>query len=665
MSKVQKLPEQLANMIAAGEVVERPASAVKELIENSIDARATVIDIYLKEAGISEIKIIDNGVGMSREDAILSLERHATSKIKTLSDLFKIHTLGFRGEALPSIASVSEFTMITFDGQESTHISQTGGKDRVIKAGVKRQGTEIVIKKLFLNVPARLKYLKSKNQELTAIVEHIKRIALSNTKIRLRLYSDDKLLLNTTGTGDLKQTIFQIYGGEVAKNLIKVSDVTSDYSFHGFVTSAEINKSTSKFMNLFINGRTIQNFKLNKAILNAYGTLLPKGRYPHVFINIEMDSSLVDVNVHPAKMDVHFSNERTLLELLQSVVNKSIQKGQDFIKPQSTQGFSSVIITNDEIINDQYSPTPKTQTDTTVNTEYVSNSQSSGISEKSNKYNSKPPKETIDKLLNDYEKIAKTKELDDLESLESIDEVLKKEVEENVAADIDASVDNSEQDLYQKEQLSFSYEEGSNSNEDAELDNKSILNSLSYIGQFHGTYVLAQSSDTLYIIDQHAAAERVNYERLLNSFSKKTKAMQQLLIPIQIDFSISEILKVESVRHLIESYGISLEKFGSKSYIVRELPLLLIDGKEEENVRIVIEVLSENKHIPIGQLNNKLAADLSCKESIKANSYINNFEVEKLFKELSKCNNPYTCPHGRPTIIQMTNIEIERMFKRR
>ncbi len=606
MGKVQKLPDNLANLIAAGEVVERPASVVKELVENCIDANATEIEIRLLESGIKEIKIIDNGDGMSRSDAILAVERHATSKISSVADLFNINTLGFRGEALPSIASVSNFLLKTYDGITGTQISIDFGKNKSVSSAPFRQGTEILIRELFVRTPARLKYLKSTYLELTYVIDYIRQIALSNPKMKISVFNDSKRVFYTSGSGEMKNTIFNIYGLEVVNNLLEVTFENSDYKITGYICKAEINKSNSKMINFSVNGRAITNYKLNRALINAYGSLLPSKRYPVAFLNIEVDNSLVDVNVHPSKLEVRFSKEQTITDLVYETVKDTL------LKKQTVMRFSDFSKANDN---------KNTEPEKTLNE--VGFNESLPLSES----------KTISKLLNEFQE-----------------------------------VNNQEGDIVYDEELpneDYLPPVGSLQTEILEEGKHNEFLGLRYIGQFHSTYILAENFESLFIVDQHAAAERINYEKILDSFSNDKVVLQELLVPITLEYTSSEALAIDEYMPALKIFGMSIDKFDDKTFVVRNIPVSLLDGKEKENIKILIDVILNNRGKSLEGLYEKMAANISCKASIKANKYIVESEVERLFADLSKCKQPYTCPHGRPTIIKYTSNDIERLFKRR
>ncbi len=624
MGKVQRLPENLANLIAAGEVVERPASVVKELVENCIDANSTEIEIRLLEAGIKEIKIIDNGDGMSRSDAILSVERHATSKITSVADLFNIKTLGFRGEALPSIGSVSDFTLRTYNGEESTQIKINFGKDLKVSSAPHRKGTEITVRELFVRTPARLKYLKSSYIELAVTLDYVRKIALSNTNLKLSVFNDNKRVFYTSGTGELKNTLFNVYGSDVVNNLIDINYENADYKITGYICRAEINKSNSKMINFSVNNRTITNFKLNKALINAYGTLIPNKRYPVCFLNITLDTSLVDVNVHPAKLEVRFSKEHDVIDAVFEATRNALIKEQTVIKGKVKFPVSSTNEINNTIV--------KENNFVELEDVAISNLKSTNVNS-----NEKPltNSKTISKFLDELSHIPKTSENTNVY----------RSNEDTYFSNIGSGESYIQEDIF-----------GTN--------DKNELSYLKYIGQFHGSYVIAENSASLYIVDQHAAAERVNYEKILDTLNNKKYNNQELLVPIHLEYSAQEIVVIDEYIEGLKDFGVYLEKFSDTSYIIRSIPIIFIDGKEKENIIILIDTLLKNKGKNLDGLYERMAANISCKASIKANNHVSENEISKLFSSLAECRQPFTCPHGRPTIIKFTHQEIDKMFKR-
>lgn len=606
MGKIRKLDDALANKIAAGEVVERPASVVKELIENAIDAHSTIIEVELEEAGLAKIRVVDNGDGFEEEDCFLAFERHATSKIKDEADLFRIRTLGFRGEALPSIASVSHLELKTSTGEgPGTWLVLKGGE--LVQHGrtSSRKGTDITVSHLFFNTPARLKYMKTIHTELGHVVDVINRLALAHPHISFRLTHNGKQLFYTNGNGDVRQVLAAIYGLDVAKKMIAIHAETLDFTIDGYVALPEVTRASRNYMTTIVNGRYIKNYSLYKAIEEGYHTLLPIGRHPITFLNIMMDPLLIDVNVHPAKLEVRFSKEAELNELVQQTIRQSFQK--------------KTLIP--EVTAPRVEKTKAEQQ--TFSFEHIvkeSNTMSPRVTE----------------IYRDQEK--KTEERIVLEK--SDERVRDQDVK---PLDVESVVPS--------EHVT------------GEMEQERIP-PLYPIGQMHGTYILAQNENGLYIIDQHAAQERIKYEYFREKLATVTNELQPLLIPLTLTYSSSEYVLIESYRDQLAACGVFLEPFGHNSFIVRSHPQWFPKGEEVAIIEEMIKQVLEMKKVDMKQLREKAAIMMSCKQSIKANQFLRNDEIFALLESLRKTSDPFTCPHGRPIIIHFSTYELEKMFKR-
>ena len=562
MSKIKIMDEILANKIAAGEVVERCASVVKELVENSIDANSSEIKIELKEAGTSLIKVTDNGIGMDKEDAILSFNRHATSKIKNESDLYNINTLGFRGEALASIASVSNVLLKTSQGEIGTLVNIKGGKIIKIENTEARKGTVFEITELFYNTPARLKHLKSLYTELASITDYVNKIALSHPEIRFTLINNGNTILEINNEDD-------------------------DYIINGFISLPEVNRSGRNHIITLVNGRVVRNQELNKIINDSYHSYKPDNRYPIVVINIELDPSLIDVNIHPTKMDIKFSKLEELLDLVKKTIINKLNK-QTLI-PVIEQPINDF---NESIIEEKV------------------------IEHKEEKEALIPIKEVLPK-------IEKTKY-------------------EEITLNFDTEVIKEEESKYE-ERLPLLYP----------------------VGLVHGTYIVCQNETGMYLIDQHAAKERVNYELFLDKLSNPIKDKIPLLLPMTIELSNNEYIILKENFEFLNNMGFDIEEFGINSVIIKSHPIWLTKGFEDLQIRKIIEaVIHKEKDFDLSKFNDHLSATLACKASIKANTNLSINEMEELINDLRKCHNPFNCPHGRPTIITFTKYELEKMFKR-
>ncbi len=593
MSKIKLMSESLANKISAGEVVERVSSVVKELVENSIDAGSNDIHIYLTNSGLNGVIVQDNGVGMDKEDALLCFSSHATSKLVREDDLFFINTLGFRGEALPSIASVSEVDLTTSQGDIGTHIKIKGGEVKVNEDTQALKGTKIEVKNLFYNTPARLKFLKSEQTELANVVSLVERLALANPSIRFTLENNDNILVKTSGSNDLKKSIHEIFGLQVSSKLIEINASNDDFDISGYIVKPEILKSNRNYMITFVNNRLVKNMDINRAINDAYYTYKPDIKYPIVVLNIYTDPTLVDVNIHPTKQDIKLSKISELNELINKTIKNALYN--NLLIPDATLRVSSNFKVDDLVLND--------------------------ILKENNIEEEK--KETIH-LTDDHA------------------------IERQTTFDFGA------------------VEEESSTYQDNVVVNTEMKNLVLYpIGQAHGTYILAENDEGFYLIDQHAAQERVNYEKIQKIFKEKKVSTVEVLIPITIELSKSDAIIIKKHLDYLKEMGFVLEEFGINTFVVKEEPTWLTKGYEEETIREVIDqiIIKGDSFDPL-KYNDHICKTIACKMSIKANTKMTLDAMRELLNELVLCDNPYNCCHGRPSIIKFSIYDLERMFKR-
>ena len=585
MGIIKVMDEMLANKIAAGEVVEKVSSVIKELVENSIDAGGKTIKVELINAGIKEMRVTDDGKGMDSTDALLAFTPHATSKIKNENDLYFINTLGFRGEALPSIASVSEVELNTYAEGESTKILIKGGKLEETGTSNISRGTSITVRNLFYNTPARLKFLKSFYTELNSVVSLIEKMALANPNISFTLKSENKEVIRTSGSGDLLKVIHEIYGYNVSKNMVSIQGENLDYEIHGYVSNINISKSTKNNMTVLVNGRIITNTYITKIIKDAYHTFLAENRYPIVVINIEVDPTLIDVNIHPTKQDIKISKIESLEELLFSLIRNQLNKTDNTFKA--------------------YIETPESEEKTETKTIYYDE-------QPTFKEEKEEPKQVEEQTIDFY--ISK-------ETLEYDAQIEEKEIEE-----------------------------------------KTLIQP---VGLAMGTYLFANDENNVYMIDIHAANERINYEKYLKELKEQKTNKISLLFPINIELTKNEYMTIIENQELIKNLGIEFEEFGVQTIRVTAHPTWLKEGYETESINKIFDLLvNMGKKFDRIKFNEQLAINLSCKMSVKANTNIGFLEQDILLKRLMKCEFPYTCPHGRPTIIKYTKYELEKLFKR-
>ncbi len=573
MNKINVMSENLANKIAAGEVVERIANVVKELVENSIDAESKNIKIELLLSGTKLIKIVDDGCGMSRDDAKLCFSRHATSKIKNENDLYFINTLGFRGEALAAISSVSNIVLDTYDGTESTYLNLKAGKFITEKTGSMRKGTIIEVSELFYNTPARLKFMKSLNAELALTVNYIEKIALSHPDISFSLFNDGREMIKTSGSNDIYKVIHEIFGLNVSKNMIKIEAENYDYIINGYVSNLNISKSNRNSMITLVNGRVVTNQSVNRTIKDAYHTVLAETKFPIVVINIETDPTLIDVNIHPTKQDIKFSKLESLNDLLFSTIRTALNEADNTFKGYQEEIKESPVDYNHE---NNYRYTERKIEDVRLQFD------------------------------------------DEQEEIKYDSEAVKKE------------------DVFIKP-----------------------------VGLALGTYLIAQDENVMYMIDIHAANERINYERYMKALKERDVYTTSMLFPITLEYPKNEFMRIHDHIDVLRNVGFKVEEFGINTFRVTEHPSWLKEGYEEESIRRIFELVSEIKgDFDRVKFNEKAAIRLACKMSVKANTNIGYNEQEELLNRLFKCEFPYTCPHGRPTVIKYPIYELEKMFKR-
>ena len=640
MGKIIQLDDALSNKIAAGEVVERPASVVKELVENSIDAGSTVIEIEVEEAGLAKIRITDNGNGIEEEDVLLAFQRHATSKIKNENDLFRIRTLGFRGEALPSVASVSRLEMKTSTGEGAgNRLVIEGGKVETFEKASSRRGTDITITDLFFNTPARLKYMKTIHTELGNITDVVNRLALSHPEVAFRLIHNERKLLQTNGNGDVRQVLASIYGMAIAKQLVPITGQSLDYKINGFASMPEVTRASRNYISTMINCRFIKNYPLAKAIQEGYHTLLPIGRFPIVLLNIEMDPLLVDVNVHPSKMEVRISKEAELNELVTTTI-KAAFKSKILIPTAYTAVKKE---------------TPKEEQTSFVLDEGTKPS----IGRNELEWNqTAPASAAIVQERRPWLEMPVEPPISKLPGQSVIEETLVPDTwyESNPFSESQTRSD---------ESPAISFEPNYDSSEaGCDASSESRVPRLYPIGQMHGTYIFAQNENGLYIIDQHAAQERLKYEYFREKVGQVQSELQEMLVPITFEYSTDEFLKINEHQAELEKVGVFLEEFGLNSFIVRSHPQWFPKGEEKQIIEDMIEQLLLMKKVDIKKLREEAAIMMSCKASIKANRHLRNDEIQALLDDLRKASDPFTCPHGRPIIVHYSVYEMEKMFKR-
>lgn len=672
MGRINRLDEHLSNMIAAGEVVERPSGVVKELIENCIDAQAKRIEIQITQGGIDSIMITDDGIGMDAQDASIAFERHATSKIKEENDLWNIHTMGFRGEALPSIAAVSHVILRTNNGSESSEVEISYGKLLTARPTGTPQGTSIEVRNLFQKTPARFKHLKSPQYEFSLISDIVQKFALAHPEISFYLSHDGKQIFQTKGSNNLQEVVMQIYGRDVAKSAIAIDHKDFDYHINGYAIQPNFNRSTKYYMILFINNRMIRNYHLQKAIIDAYSPYMPKDRYPIVILNIQMDAQLVDVNVHPSKWEIRLSKEKQLEKLLYTALDEALKKELQVVQAeikkdkekleipslQFTYERSDSLVTLHDEINDSFvnpkdippldmdalrkemeKPIPEKVRAESV--KHVADPQEYIVEDKKIQY-PQPSRPVIEKV-----------EYCDKNNLISLDkndisqgETQKKNVVELQKYKVESPMDSNDAPKKKSEAVHQS------------------LPQMEVIGQFHNSYILAQGEEGLYIIDQHAAQERYHYEVIRNKILSGNNDVQPLLIPISIDAGTVAIAQLDAINESFSAIGIELEIFGDTSFVVRQLPTWMQDIEEVEFLQDMIDGWIKDQEVNAEKLRHLAIATMACHSSIRFHRSLTFEEMKQVILDLEKCEQPFHCPHGRPTFICMSDKQLVKEFLR-
>ncbi|WP_413627156.1 DNA mismatch repair endonuclease MutL [Fructilactobacillus vespulae] len=624
MLEIHELSNVLSDQISAGEVIENPASVVKELVENSIDAGSSRVDIQIEAAGLDLIKVVDNGSGIPADQVQLAFKRFATSKLNQQSDLFDIHTLGFRGEALPSIASVADVTMKTSDGEQvGTEVHIHGGKKVTNKPAEVRRGTSVTVRELFFNTKNRLKYLKSNATELSKITEVVNRLALGHPEVAIQLQHNGKEILRTSGRGNMQQVIAGIYGNQAMKKMVKLNQQNDKYQISGFTSLPELTRASRKYISVIINGRFVNDYTLNHAIVDGYGSKLMVGRYPVSVISIEMDPTLIDVNVHPTKQEVRLLDSQDLGDF----ISKSIY----------------AVLSEQNLIPDALD----------------NKTLKRGLSEH-NSVEVALNFDELDEKTDDTEPIvgAKTNNSQTLQTISKVEPrnnenqpiIIKNKTELDSPAVLEFKAN------YLKERVNSAFGE--------EVAKPERFPRLRFIGQVHGTYLIAESSKGMYIIDQHAAQERINYENFRTQVGEVSDSEQNLLVPIVLDYPTADALIIKSKLDLLAEAGLNLDSFGNNSFVVHQHPTWFEKGKEEETIREMIDWILKDNKLTTAAYREKAAIMMSCKQAIKANHYLDQKQAQALLDNLHHCENPFNCPHGRPVLIHFSPVDLQTMFKR-
>ncbi len=727
MGKIVILDENTANQIAAGEVVERPASVVKELVENSIDAGSSNISIEINNGGISMIKVVDNGSGIDEDDVEIAFERHSTSKIRKADDLESIYTLGFRGEALASIASVSlvELTTRVKEKPYGKYIKIQGGVVKEVRQTGCPVGTTFIVRDLFYNTPARFKFLKKDTTEAGYVSDIVNRIALGNPHISIKLVNNRNCVIHTPGNNDLLSTIFSLYGKETAKEVLEVRYKDEKVEIFGYAGKPEIARSTRNYQSIYINGRYIRNKTIFSAIDEAYKTYLMKNKFPFVVLQIKINPIFVDVNVHPTKMEVRFSDEQTIFRAVYHAINnallskslirnveisektKNLFKFEQNVQPAKDYVQEGLIIKSGFIESKSIKHSDRNE-EKKIAAKYKEINNENIINNKNINANVSGAKSDNYEVQIDYPIGKSIEEMPETSEIDCIKKSIGKETkniaveetngeadiyfgrkentlsnsnntysaesqskwqlegsgEDNASNEIDTSGKAAEKVCNEPVALSEEAENDSNYAENKDTE-ENRLTDARIIGQAFSTYILLQSGDDLLIVDQHAAHERIRFEELKRKFRENESLAQFLLSPVVVEITNQELKLIDENKEKLNKLGFSFENFGNNSIILRSVPVILPDNASiKESFLNTVDFLVNEKRKDNVLVEEEALYTLACKAAVKANMKLDEIEIKKILDDLSKIDNPYTCPHGRPTIVKITKHEFEKMFKR-
>ncbi len=632
MGIIRQLDEHTANMIAAGEVVERPMGVVKELVENAVDAGATEITVSVEEGGIASLSVRDNGCGMDSRDAVNAFQRHATSKIRTSDDLWDIGTLGFRGEALPSIASVSKLTLITSDGNESTRVVIEYGKTVSVSSWPCNQGTEVTVEKLFYRTPARLKHLRSGAYENSLIQDIIMKFSLSHPEISFRFISGGREAFRTSGSGNLQEVIFRCWGKEAAEQSIPVSFSDYDYEVSGTLVKPHITRASRNFMHIFLNGRMVKTYRLYQAVLDGYEDFIVKGRKPLCVLSIRMDPHLLDVNVHPSKWEVRISKENQLEYLLRDNIREALK---DTMLAPNIRPF------RDTRVYEQ----PSLETNLAFVEPFVTPAEPEPSAEASARNEAEAPQKKQE------------------ETTVHAAEQRQERKTEAVPAAAALSFTASQTKVPEKADVRVEPDQTEAVRTESPQPVKQKLPDMQVIGQLHQKFILCACEAGLAVIDQHAAQERVHYEeycRMLN----QNPVMLDCLVPIALTATDDLVRRVDELNEAAGELHITFEAFGHDTLLVRSIPAWMKDLEEEPFLQDVLDNFRNERRSVYAKMEKKTIATMACHHSIRFNRSLTMDEMNEVVRQLNQCENPYHCPHGRPTFVILDEKELGKEFLR-
>ena len=668
MPHITVLDQSTINKIAAGEVIERPSSVVKELLENAIDAQATAVTVEIRDGGISYIRVTDNGCGIPKEEVPLAFLRHSTSKIKSVEDLFTVSSLGFRGEALSSIASVAQVELITKTSEQlsGTRYQIEGGVERSYEEVGAPDGTTFLVRNLFYNTPARQKFLKTAQTEGSHVAALVEKIAMSHPDISIRFIQNNQNRLHTSGNHNLKDIIYTVFGREIAANLLPVESEQEVLQVHGFAGKPVIARSNRSFENYYINGRYVKSGLIGKAIEDAYKPYMMQHKYPFVLLHISIEPEYLDVNVHPTKMELRFRNGEQVYQMIfqaisQALSHKELIPQVDLVKREEEKALEEA---------QKKAPHPE-PFEVKRQAAMVQKSDESRTMQPQEPAKSRTMQPPIYKSEAVYGKIAESRaelepEIQAAAPVESRKLEQKQQELEQKQQELEQKQQEQEQKQQEQEQKATGQAEQP---QQLDLFEEKLLepkNRIRHklIGQLFDTYWLVEFNEHLYIIDQHAAHEKVLYEKTMRTLKTREFTSQMLNPPIILTIGSTEEVLLKKYMKYFQEIGFEIEPFGGREYAVRAVPDNLFSVAKKELLMEMIDDLSEDAGARTADMIHDRVATMSCKAAVKGNNHLSFAEADHLIDELLNLDNPYACPHGRPTIISMSRYELEKKFKR-
>ena len=689
MAHINVLDKSTVDKIAAGEVVDRPSSIVKEVLENAIDARATAVTVEIKDGGISFIRITDNGQGIEKDDIKNAFLRHATSKIKNVEDLLSASSLGFRGEALSSIAAVTQLECITKTHSDLTGIRYVieGGEEKCLEEVGAPTGTTFIIRNLFYNTPARRKFLKSATTEASYISSIVEKIALSHPEVSIRFINNNQNKLHTSGNNKLKEIIYSIYGRDVATNILEIDDAAMNMHLTGYIGKPIVSRGNRNNMVYFINGRFIKSKIINNAIEEAYKPYMMQHNYPFCVLHFQIDSHLIDVNVHPSKMEIRFENPMDIYNIFYNAISAALSRRELIPEVSEADSGNSMKIPVQTVANNARN-TGNTGNTNSNDNNTDNNTPNNNLVSENNSVEAKI--NNIENNVNNIESTTNNIE-NDVNNIENVENTVKSEEKQQPKrhirepepfevrrsmlddmANVSYAVENDNTaDISKVAESSNDYNAAPVQGQAEQMDlfdnvflSEKERKKHKMIGQLFDTYWLIEYDNNLYIIDQHAAHEKVLYEKTLKSFKNKEITSQQINPPIILTLSMEEENILNRFSDEFERFGYEIEPFGGKDYAVRAVPANLYSIGQKELLMSLIDSLTETSVELKSDLITEKIASMSCKAAVKGNNRLSVEEANALIEQLLQLDNPYNCPHGRPTIISMSKYEIEKKFKR-